>query len=891
MNIAQIEARLQNLVQCYTKEAFIYDFLLVYGFPKSTIARLKEGSHRLSKTKDQIIIKKKLLFQVVTDSDLHVTIDGLRKDKQTAKHSPRFLIVTDYLTFLSIDMKTQETLDIAFSKIVQHLDFFLPLAGMEKTKYQAENPADVKAAERMAKLFDEIKKDNPDETPQFIHGLNVFLTRLLFCFFAEDTDIFQKGQFTGAISSHTQSDGSDLKAYLTKLFDVLNIDSSKRKNLPAYLNAFPYVNGGLFKDKFSMPIFTRRSRQLIIESGELDWSAINPDIFGSMMQAVVTPEHRSGMGVHYTSVPNIMKVIEPLFLNDLYADFANAKGNPKKIEQLITRIRSIKVFDPACGSGNFLVIAYKELRKLEMRIFKEEQMLAFSRISLSQFYGIEIDDFSHEVAMLSLWLAEHQMNVTFFKEFGRARPPLPLKDSGRITCDNATRLNWEDVCPKNKGEEIYILGNPPYVGARNQSMLQKEDCECVFIGKEGHNSLDYIACWFLKGAEYLKGSLAQCAFVATNSICQGEQVSLLWPHILKLDLEIGFGHKSFKWTNNAKNKAAVTVVIVGLRAISDRMKVLFDNNISKQVRNISPYLTENENVIVVKQSKPIAPVPELVYGNQAIDGGNLIFNSAEKDRIIKKHSGAARFIRPIYGADDYLTGQSRWCIWINDKDLNQAVRITEFQDRIEKVRQYRSGHGEVARSLVHVPYRFRYVHEAQKCLLILPRHTTERRDYLAVGFLSAEAIVTDGVQVIYDPEIYILGILSTKIHMAWVKAVAGRIKMDLRYSNSLCYNSFPFPYLSKKQKEIISNHVYAVLKEREEHSEKTMAELYDPKKMPKGLLAAHEQLDAVVESYYRAKPFQNDEDRLAHLFKLYQKMITGNKGSNNEFNFDGSEET
>ena len=480
MNIAQIENNLQQLVKTFNNESFIYDLLSAYGTPNATIKRLKEGGLNLSKVEGEIAWKKKLFFKAVKGENLHELVDELTADNKTIKHDPRFVVLTDYKNLLAVDTKTQETLDIALLDVPKHFDFFLPWAGMEKAQHQNENPADVKAAEKMAKLYDDIKKDNPTQTEAEVHNLNVFLSRLLFCFFAEDTGILESQQFTHAISSHTQQDGSDLNTYLDKLFEVMNTEQSKRQNLPNYLNAFPYVNGGLFRDKHTAPIFTRKSRQSVIDSGELDWSAINPDIFGSMIQAVITPEHRGGMGMHYTSVPNIMKVIEPLFLNELYEEFEAAKGNNKKLNALLHRLWNIKIFDPACGSGNFLIIAYKELRKLEMKIFKATNSLAFSGISLGNFYGIELDDFAHEVAILSLWLAEHQMNQLFFKEFGRTKPALPLTETGNIVQGNACRLDWETVCPKKQGDEIYILGNPPYLGSSMQSKEQKDDMAIVF---------------------------------------------------------------------------------------------------------------------------------------------------------------------------------------------------------------------------------------------------------------------------------------------------------------------------------------------------------------------------------------------------------------------------
>jgi hypothetical protein len=878
MNIAQIENNLQLLVNSFDEHSFIYELLLAYGQPKASIKRLQEGGLNLSKNDGEILWKKKIFFKESAVTDLHDLIDDLKIDDRITKHSPRFIIVTDFKILLARDTKTNDTLDIDILEIPRYFDFFLPLAGMEKAQHQFENPADVKAAERMGKLYDEIKKDNSTDTEENVHNLNVFLTRLLFCFFAEDTNIFEKSQFTHSLINHTQDDGSDLHTHFERLFQVMNTPDNNRGNIPSFLNSFPYVNGGLFRNQHNIPQFSRKSRTAIIESGELDWSAINPDIFGSMIQAVITPEHRGGLGMHYTSVPNIMKVIEPLFLNDFYEEFELSKGNPKRLRQLLNRLWNTKYFDPACGSGNFLIITYKELRKLEMKIFKELNEMAFSNISLNQFYGIEIDDFAHEVAILSLWLAEHQMNQVFFKEFGRSKPALPLTSAGNIVQGNACRLDWEYVCPKSNIDEVYLFGNPPFLGARFQNKEQKSDVQLTFHGIEGHNSLDYISCWFYKGANYIKETNSQMAFVSTNSICQGEQVDLLWPNILKLDVGISFSHLAFRWSNNAKNEAVVAVIIVGLKPNVLKKKLyIYSNNLKKEVWNISPYLTENKNVIIKKRSVPFSDVPNLVYGNQAIDGGHLIITDELVREILKENPNAIKFLRKLYGARDFMDNTPRWCIWVSDSEYNEARKIKQFEIQFDLVKNYRIGAGDVARSLINIPYRFRYVHEANSNLLIIPRTTSVRRKYLPIGFKEKGNIVTDSIQVIYDSEPYIMGILSSNIHMIWVKAVAGGIKTDIGYSNSLCYNSFPFPRINEIQKQDLEKHVYKILEEREIYSEKTLAQLYDPDKMPDGLREVHNQLDLAVEKCYRSKPFESDEERLEYLFKLYEQMIDEEK--------------
>lgn len=903
MNIAQIESNLQNLIKNFSKDTFIYDLLLAYGLPKASITRLQNGNLNLSKVQGEVSWKKKVLFKPVENEDLHVAIT---KCKEETKQEQRFIIVTDFKTLLAVDTKTSDTLDIELEVIPNHFDFFLPWAGMEKATHKNENPADVKAAEKMAKLFDEIKKDNPDNSPEFIHGLNVFLSRLLFCFFAEDTNIFKKGQFTKAISSHTQTDGSDLSNYLEKLFDVLNTHERNRKDLPAYLNEFPYVNGGLFEHKHKTPTFTRRSRQAVIDAGELDWSAINPDIFGSMIQAVITPEHRGGLGMHYTSVPNIMKVIEPLFLNELNEEFENGKYEPKRLNKLLERLGKIKIFDPACGSGNFLIIAYKELRILEIKILVQLQELQkaatgfepyqlelipkaqltlaaqyqhslFSRLELNQFFGIELDDFAHEIAILSLWLAQHQMNQKFKEVFGESTPTLPLQAGGNIMHGNATRLDWEIVCPKKENDEIYILGNPPYLGFSFQNKNQKIDMMKVFNGLDNFKFLDYISCWFFKASQYFNNINGQFAFVSTNSICQGNQVDMLWSHILKMEIEISFAYPDFIWDNNAKAKAQVICSIIGLRNKSNKPKYLYKNLIKHKVENINPYLVNGSNIIIKKRNKNLSGLPNMEYGNMPLDGGHLLFNGEEKDKIISEYPNSSVYFKLIIGSKEFINKEERWCLWLNEGDLRDVEKIEPIVKRIENVRLMRENGGIIAKNYKDIPYRFYSVNVACNSQIIIPRVSSEKRKYVPIGFLDSSIIISDSAQAIYDPEPYVFSILNSTIHMVWFKASAGRLKNDYRYSSALSYNTFPFPKISESQKQELTQSVFRILEEREIHSEKTLAQLYNPEKMPQGLREAHRLNDLAVERCYRSKPFETDEERLEYLFKLYEKMIAEEK--------------
>ncbi|HOR45771.1 MAG TPA: N-6 DNA methylase [Spirochaetota bacterium] len=886
MNITQIEENLQKLMKSFNKETFIFDLLLSYGLPKASISRLQNGNLNLSKNEGEISWKKKVFFRPVKKADLQAELTEIEKN---IKHEQRFVIVTDFKNLLALDIKTRDKLDIELKELPRRFDFFLPWAGMEKAQHVNENPADVKAAAKMAKLFDEIKKDNPDNSPEFIHGMNVFLSRLLFCFFAEDTNIFAESQFTNSIDSHTQSDGSDLHDYLDKLFEVLNTPENNRKGLPAYLNAFPYVNGGLFAKKMPAPKFSRRSRQAIIDGGELQWKELNPDIFGSMFQAVVSPDQRGNLGQHYTSVPNIMKVIEPLFLNELYDEFEKAKSNQKKLNALLERLGKIKIFDPACGSGNFLIIAYKELRRLEMKILTYEQnkykigAMVSSTINLSQFFGIEIDDFAHEIAQLSLWLAEHQMNVEFFNQFGRTNPTLPLREAGNIVRGNACRLDWEEVCPKQKDDEIYVMGNPPYLGSKEQNSNQKSDLDLVFKDWSGYKKLDYVANWIKLGIDYIYQSKCKCSFVSTNSIIMGEQVPIFWPYLLEKNEEIFFAHKSFKWNNNAKKNAGVTVVILGIQNYNNKSKkYLFDQNRKSLVNNISPYLTSGSSLIISPRHSPLSCLPIMERGSQPTDNGNLIFSKVEYEYFIKVYPKSCHLFKKYMGADDLLYGIERYCLWLVDND--DWKNYSELVKRIEACKNFRlNSKKEGTRKKASIPHLFDEIKYRNSESIIFPVITSEKREYIPIKFLSSDCVISNKGQAIYDVNYWIFSVLTSKIHNAWTQVFAGRMETRIQYSNTLCYNTFPFPPITETQKEELTMCALRILSERENHPEKTLAELYDPDKMPDGLREAHRANDLAVERCYRSKPFESDEERLEYLFKLYEQMIEEEKNAGSLF--------
>jgi hypothetical protein len=878
MNTTQLYKKLEKLVDPVSKEDFIFDLLDAYAIPKSQITQLKNGTNNRSNVEGQLILARKVLFQPADSNSLFTKMEELRKDQRCMRHKPRFFVVTDFKSLLAYDTKVDDTLDIPLIELPKNMEFFMPWAGRERYAETMENPADVKAAERMARLYDEILRNNPDAEKDLgeRHKLNVFLSRLLFCFFAEDTDIFPNNIFSKAITELTEDDGSDLDKFLNQLFEVLNTES--REGCIDQLCKFPYVNGGLFGDSYGAPKMTSRARRLVIECGALDWSDINPDIFGSMIQAVVDPEQRGGLGMHYTSVPNIMKVIEPLFLNDLREEFEKAYDDPKKLAKLLNRIRQIRFFDPACGSGNFLIITYKEIRKLEMEIVERRKNLdgyipLHSLITLDHFYGIEIDDFAHEVAILSLWLAEHQMNVLFKEKFGNANPALPLREAGSIICGNATELDWKKVCAVNESSETYVMGNPPYVGSSMQTSTQKAELKRNCFGFRNYKNLDYISCWFIKATDFIAKSNRSFAFVSTNSICQGEQTALLWPHLFDKNVEIFFAHQSFKWTNQAKGNAGVICCVIGVKSKSKEPKHIYRDGVVSTVKNINPYLTAGGNITVPRTSSSVFGLPEMLRGSQPTDGGNFFLDRDEKDDLLENYPESSLFIKKAYGSSEFIRGLDRWCLWIEDEDIDLATSIPPIANRLEKIKAFREeSKAKSTRDYSIYPNRFRQRTYQQAPSLIFPRISSERREYIPIGFLDADSVTTDLAYAVYNPPSYLFGLISSRIHMTWVRAVAGRLKTDYRYSSVLCYNTFPTPTLGQMQKSILEEHSYNVLDIRDEHIGSTLAQLYDPDKMPDDLREAHRQLDLAVDSCYRKKPFESDSERLEHLFKRYEKM-------------------
>ncbi|MEG1502290.1 MAG: DNA methyltransferase [Anaerovoracaceae bacterium] len=886
MHSTDIANSVKLIFENFSQEEFVFDFLIAYGISKTSVTRLKKGDFNLSKVQGEVLYKKKLLFKEEKTDQLLISIESLSADERVLKHSPRFIVVTDFKTLLAKDLKLGTTRDIPIEELPRHYDFFLPLAGSEVYVTKNDNKADRDAAYKMAELYDCLIHANEGiyTSKETVHSLNIFLSRLLFCFFAEDTEIFkEEGVFTNTLVQHTQADGSDTHIFLNELFKRLN--SKSGDEFPIYLaDKFPYVNGGLFRDQIESPRFTSKARKILIGLGELQWQEINPDIFGSMIQAVVLPEYRSDLGMHYTSVENILKLIKPLFLDELKEEFEKRRNSVDQLRKLILRISRMRFFDPACGSGNFLIITYKELRTLEIEILQRiieiqtPTLLEYTEIKLSQFYGIELDDFAHEMAILSLWLAEHQMNKIFEEQlagYGESKPILPLKEAGHIVQGNSCRKDWKEVCPIGKDDEVYIIGNPPYLGARLQDIEQKKDMSIVFKTIRGYNNMDYIACWFYMSKEYISGFNAKTAFVSTNSICQGEQVALLWPHILSDSVEIDFAHHSFKWTNNAKGNAGVTVIILGLRNISKSPKYLFDSNIKRLAKNISPYLMDTENTIIIGRSSAISNMPEINFGSMANDGGHLLLSSDEKDVLLNNEPKSHLYIKKLVGALEFIRGVEKYCLWIDDDQYEDAKLLKNINERIEKTREVRNNSKRNSTNILsEVPYRFAEIRYKTTESIIIPSVSSEKRHYIPIGFLDSSSVIVAPNFAIYDAKPWHFAVVTSRMHMVWVRAVSGKLEERLRYSAKLCYNTFSFPNISEKQKENLNLYVFSILDERAKHPEKTMAQLYNPDTMPAGLKKAHQELDEAIERCYRLQPFTNDTERLEYLFRLYEDMTT-----------------
>ena len=881
-NVAEIANR-----DSYTKE-FIFELMAAYGRATSAINQLKSGTIDKSTDPNALLQKGVLYFKVFPQgAPLEEKVEQMGSESLFRRYEPRYIVATDLHHIVAKDAIKHTTLDIEIKDIDNEVAFFYGWTGNEISKGSAdESVADRRAADKMKDLYDEIERENIDsfkaDPVGFRHDLNVFFSRLLFCFFAEDTGLFRPKQLTNSIKEYTETDGSNLDLFFKELFKSL--DSEDKSGMTTPYSEFPYVNGSLFNTKehnIAIPKFSPTARHILILCADLDWSGVNPDIFGTIFQGIVDETRRDENGMDYTSVPNILKVINPLFMDELHEEFDKAFDDQNRLFKLWSRISKIKVFDPACGSGNFLIISYKKLRELEHDIIRRIVELKHgvmsvklnSQIKLDHFFGIEIEDFPRELAVLSMYIAAHQMNVEFEKEFGKKISIIPLVDMPTIFRENSARVDWNAICPNNGSDEIYVIGNPPYKGARWQTAEQKHDMEHVLGHLRGVGNLDYITIWFKKGSDYIRSRNSKLAFVSTNSICQGQSVSLFWPDVLNDDEEIGFAYESFKWSNNAKNQAGVTVTVISIRNKSNDPKIFFTSIDSQKVQNINAYLLPIRDIFIDQSTKPISSLPELNYGSFALDDGVFTISLDERDELIKLDNRCEKFLRPFIGSAELLRGISRYAIWITSNDVEEANSIPVIKEKIDHVRDWRNKSTRTnTKKLASIPWRFAEIRYEEKPCVIIPIVSSERRDYIPMGYLSNSAIVSNAAFAVYDAEPYLFALLNSKMHMAWIRTVCGKLKTDYRYSSTLGYNTFPCPPLTSQQKEKLNQSARNILFARANHPELTLADMYDPNKMPEDLRQAHEENDILVDKLYRSTPFQTDEARLATLFKLYEEM-------------------
>ena len=910
MNAVEIEEAVSRLAEApFAAEDFPYAFLEAFGNKETTLKRLRSGDSNQSDLPGGVLQRNNIHLKVCAEGEVTAALAALRQSPATTRQKAKFILATDGNSFEAENLMDGGTVACAYPDFHDHFGFFLPLAGITTVRQISENAFDIKATGRLNRLYIELLKDNPDWATEARRvDLNHYMARLIFCFFAEDTGIFHGTRlFTATIEQMCARDSSDTHLVLSELFRAMNtkLDEREAAKIKSWANEFPYVNGGLFSDSIDTPRFSKIARSYLLHVGNLDWTKINPDIFGSMIQAVADDEERGALGMHYTSVPNILKVLNPLFLDELRARLAEAgdgstPGSARKLLNLRQRLARIRVFDPACGSGNFLVIAYKELRAIEAEINRlRSEADRQSDLPLTNFRGIELRHFSCEIARLALIIAEYQCDVLYRGQRLALAEFLPLQKANWITCGNALRVDWLSVCPptgkavklraddlfetpldqaeidfKNEGGETYICGNPPYQGSVNQTVCQKQDMADVFsLVFRKYKDLDYVAAFLLKAARYNQSVESSSAFVTTNSITQGEQVAMLWPLIFDLGNIITFAHTSFLWSNLASHKAAVTCVIIGLSTRAPSQRKLFSAEDVRIVPNISPYLVGAESVIVCKRTSVLSEIGAMQSGNKPTDGGHLILSDDERIQLSGAFPDTLAFVKRYVGSKEIINGGGRWCLWIEDASLATAMAIIPLRNRIDAVAKVRSeSRGTQANDNTSTPHRFVFAPHTHGPAIAVPNVSSERRGYLPCDLTNYSTVVSNLGSVIYDASLWNMALIASRIHLVWIGTVCGKMKTDFRYSNTLGWNTFPVPPLTEQNKADLTRCAEDILLAREAHFPATIADLYDPETMPANLRAAHERNDETLERIYIGRRFKNDTERLEKLFSLYTEM-------------------
>jgi hypothetical protein len=904
MNAVEIEQAVSDLAaQPFDGAEFPYAFLEAFGTPDAGVRKLRSGDMNKSDV-GGLLQRNHIHILVARAGEVSQAMERLRTSERNDRWKVRFLLATDGLEFQAEDLQGDgTTVACEYVDFPDHFGFFLPLAGISTVQQIRESSFDIRATSRLNRLYLELLRDNPEWAKDDLrHEMNHFMARLVFCFFAEDTNIFNgQSLFTSTVETMSDREATNTAMVISEIFRAMNVKMELRtaENVPRWADVFPYVNGGLFSGSTEVPRFSKIARTYLIHIGKLDWTKINPDIFGSMIQAVADDEERGALGMHYTSVPNILKVLNPLFLDDLRTQLYAAGDNFRQLLSLRKRLSKIRVFDPACGSGNFLVIAYKQMREIEATLNERRgEKGRKSEIPLTNFRGIELRDFPAEIARLALIIAEYQCDLLYRGQQEALAEFLPLESQNWITCGNALRLDWLTLCPprgsaaaivgddlfsaqeleqpgfENEGGETYICGNPPYIGSSKQDKVQKKDIEDLLGTKEiKYKNLDYISGWFWLATEYLNVTNSAAAFVTTNSICQGEQVNLLWPFVDARGVEIGFAHTSFKWSNLAANKAGVTCIIIGLRLRSRQNKYLYYSDTRREVKNINHYLLDFENIFIPRHSESISGLPKMLKGNQPSDGGNLILSTKEREQLISASPESGQFLRKLLGSKELIDGINRYCIWIEDFQLMKAKAIPFIAERINLSSQARLQSTAESTRRRHIDaHRFIQIQDFGKRAIVIPEVSSEKREYLPCGLIESDCIATNKLFAIYNATSLVLSICLSKLHRVWVETVCGKLEERISYSNVLGYNTFPVPFLTEKNKAELTRCAEDILLAREAHFPATIADLYDPDTMPQNLREAHQRNDEVLERIYIGRRFKNDTERLEKLFDLYTKM-------------------
>lgn len=822
---------------------------------------------------------------------------------------PQLVVVCDFARFRVRRLATGETVEFELKHLHKHVKLFGLLAGYKVQDIRSEDPVNIKAAERMGRLHDALKASGYSG-----HALEVLLVRLLFCLFADDTGIFQPAQsFRDFVEERTAPDGSDLGPRLGQLFQVLNTHESQRsKNIDEQLGQFAYINGRLFEETLPMADFNTAMREALLDACALDWSAISPAIFGSLFQSIMDEKARRNLGAHYTSEANILKLIKPLFLDELHAEFERVKGHRNKLFEFHKKLRQLTFFDPACGCGNFLVISYRELRELELKVLRADHELSAHKgqltvdvhgligVNVDQFFGIEIEEFPAQIAQVALWLVDHQMNLRVSVEFGLYFARIPLKSSPQIRHANALRLDWNEVLPAQRCS--YVLGNPPFLGKQYQTPDQKADLAQVVHGINGGGVLDFVCGWYILAARYSRpatpchagldpASMPQCAFVSTNSITQGEQVAVLWGEMQRLGMHTHFAHRTFQWSNEASGKAAVHCVIVGFGPENQAVKTIYEYEDIKglphavPVKRINAYLVDAPDVLLNKRRTPICAVPEMTNGNMPNDGGKLLFSQAEKEELLHLQPKAQEWIKPFSMGEEFINNTPRWCLWLVNCSPSQLRSMPLVMKRVEMVREIRLASSRATtKELASTPTLFGEIRQPQsKRYLAIPKVSSERRQFIPIGYLDSDVICGDKIFFVDDASLFTFGVLTSTMHNAWMRYTCGRLKSDYSYSNTIVYNNYPWPGfagepLSDKHRTAIEQAAQGVLDARAQFASSSLADLYDPLTMPPALLKAHQKLDTAVDAAYQPsggkKTYASDAERVAFLFELYQRMTS-----------------